>query len=180
MHSDVRAFSVVGDTVLIGTDGGLHISRDGGLTFQSAGDWISGIDQWGFASAYKGEILASGDDHGPTEIRTADKDKSWAGIGGADSGEVEINKCNPDYMYGRDVYSRFLAKRTSDTTYTRISNAVVDAKFEYLAQDPDEYFTFYPIKANVLSKSRIKTSLLSFISYCFFCLTCSLPNSSDC
>jgi photosystem II stability/assembly factor-like uncharacterized protein len=162
VHPDVRALSVVNDTLLIGSDGGLHISFDAGQTFNAAGDFISGIDQWGFSSAYKGEILASGDDHGPTEIRTRDADRSWRGIGGADSGEIQINRCNTDYMYGRDVYTRFLAVRTSDSTYSRMSNALVDAKYEYLCQDPDEYFTFYPIQGSDLmfSSDNMKTATL--------------------
>lgn len=163
VHADVRSFSIVGDTALIGTDGGLHITRDGGLTYESAGDWISGIDQWGFSSAYKGEVLASGDDHGPTETRTCDADRSWAGIGGADSGEVQVNRCNTDFMYGRDIYSRFLGKRISDSSYVRLSNQVLDAKYEYLQQDPQEYFKFYPIKGTDLSISEDNMSTATLL-----------------
>ncbi len=105
----MRSFAISGNTVLLGTDGGLHISTDGSLNFRSAGKWISAIDLWGFSSSFKGDVVASGDDHGPSEIRYADVDRGWVPIGGADSGEIQLNNCNTDYAYGRDVYSRFMA-----------------------------------------------------------------------
>lgn len=161
VHPDVRSLAIYGNTVLVGTDGGLHISTDGSQNFQSAGKWISAIDLWGFSSSFKGDVVASGDDHGPSEIRYADVDRGWVPIGGADSGEIQLNQCNTDYAYGRDVYSRFMAVKTNDTTYVRNSNALIDAQYKYLSQDPDSYFAFYPSKNNVLKKSidNMKTSV---------------------
>jgi photosystem II stability/assembly factor-like uncharacterized protein len=153
VHPDIRSLAISGDTVLVGTDGGLHITRDGGLTFYPSGKWISAIDQWGFSSAYKGDVAASGDDHGPTEIRHADADRGWVPIGGADSGEIQVNACNTNYAYGRDVYTRFMAVKINDTTYSRNSNTLIDAKYLYLSQDPDSYFSFYPVKDKVLMRS---------------------------
>jgi len=160
VHPDVRSFAVMGNTVLVGTDGGLHISTDGSFNFYSAGKWISAIDLWGFSSSFKGDVVASGDDHGPSEIRYADVDRGWVPIGGADSGEIQLNNCNTDFAYGRDVYSRFMAVKTNDTTYVRNSDALLDAQYKYLSQDPDSYFAFYPSKNNVLKKSidNMKTS----------------------
>ncbi|HMU05946.1 MAG TPA: PKD domain-containing protein, partial [Saprospiraceae bacterium] len=111
--------------------------------------------------SFKGDVVASGDDHGPSEIRYADVDRGWVPIGGADSGEIQLNQCNTDYAYGRDVYSRFMAVKTNDTTYVRNSNTLIDAQYKYLSQDPDSYFAFYPSKNNVLKKSidNMKTSV---------------------
>jgi hypothetical protein len=160
VHPDVRSISAVGDKVLVGTDGGLHISNDGSLNFNSSGKWISAIDLWGFSSAYKGDVVASGDDHGPSEIRYADKDRGWVPIGGADSGEIQVNACNTNYAYGRDAYSRFVAEKSNDTTYVRKANVTIDAQYKYLSQDADSYFAFYPSKNNILmcSKDNMKTS----------------------
>lgn len=144
VHPDIRSFAMVGDTMLIGTDGGLHLSFDGGLNFESGSQWISAIDLWGFSSAYKGELVGSGDDHGPSEIRMCDKDGSWHGIGGADSHELEFNKCDQRFVYGRDVYNPFRGEQIDDSTFVRNTNAIPSAQFKSLAQDPDECYRFYP------------------------------------
>lgn len=152
-HADLRAFAIVGDTVLVGTDGGLHISYNGGENLKEASQWISGIDLWGFSSAFKGELVAAGDDHGPTEFRITDADRSWHRTGGADSEHVQINKCDQNFAYGRDVYSPFLGEKINDSTFIRRGNYIPDGNFKYLAQDPDECYKFYPTDDNLLKIS---------------------------
>ncbi len=163
VHADIRAMYVIGDNVLVGTDGGLHRSFDEGELFVPGGEWISAIDLWGYASGYKGEVIASGDDHGPTEVRILDADKSWHGIGGADSGELTINECNTDYIYGSSLYGRFLGVRVNDTTYHRYGKQLVESKYKYLAMDPDEYFKLYPIQGpNLLvSDNNMKSATIN-------------------
>ena len=143
VHPDIRSISAVGDTVLVGCDGGLHKSYNGTDLFTAAGKWVSAIDQWGFSSAYKGEVMASGDDHGPVEIRVADIDKGWNAYHGADSGELQVNKCRSEYTYSSN--GRRVMKIVNDSTIVDDHSIGIDMKYKYLAQDPDEYFKFYPI-----------------------------------
>lgn len=151
VHPDVRSISAVGDTVLIGCDGGLHKSFNGTDLFTAAGKWVSAIDLWGFSSAYKGEVCATGDDHGPCEIRVADIDKGWNAHLGADSGELQVNKCRSEYTYAS--FNHRVMKIVNDSTLINDHNIGVAMKYKYLAQDPDEYFKFYPAHNNDLLMS---------------------------
>ncbi len=151
IHPDVRSLCAVGDTVLVGTDGGLHKSYNGTDLFTASGKWVSAIDLWGFSSAYKGEVCATGDDHGPVEIRVADIDKGWNAYHGADSGELEVNKCRSEFTYSNS--GGRVVKIVNDSTLVDDHSVGFSTKFEYLAQDPNEYFKFYPYKDKDLKMS---------------------------
>ena len=69
VHPDVRDIDVVGDLVLIGSDGGLAFSTDAMNTVESIGREISSVDLWGFSSSPHSDIVSAGCDHGPTKIR---------------------------------------------------------------------------------------------------------------
>lgn len=152
VHADVRSVSAVGNLLLVGSDGGLAISKNGMTTLGSTGEWVSGIDLWGFCSAFKGDVVASGDDHGPTEVRWFDGDSGWEYDGGADSHDVTINPAQPKWIYAADVYRKY-RMITKDASYDKYFS-VVDASFKYLAIHPNIYGRAYPAKDQYLMQSN--------------------------
>lgn len=152
VHADVRCVSAVGDLLLVGSDGGLSISKDGMTTLRSTGKWISGVDLWGFSSAFKGDIVASGDDHGPTEVRWFDGDSGWEHDGGADSHDITINPAQPRWIYAADVYRKY-RMITKEAAYDQYFS-VVDASYRYLAIHPNIYGRAFPAKDRYLMQSN--------------------------
>ena len=152
VHPDVRCISTVGNLVLISCDGGNYISTDGTTTIRSTGEWISGIDLWGFSSGFKGDIVATGDDHGPTEVRWFDGDNGWEHDGGADSKDVTINPAQPRWIYAADIYRKY-RMITKENAYDKYF-PVIDATFKYLAIHPNIYGRAYPIKNQYLMQSN--------------------------
>jgi Concanavalin A-like lectin/glucanases superfamily/PKD domain len=165
VHSDVRGLSAVGNLLLIASDGGNSISTDGMTTLRSTGEWISGIDQWGFSSGFKGDIVASGDDHGPTEVRWFDGDSGWEHDGGADSQDLTINPAQPRWIYAADIYRKY-RMITKDTQYDKYFS-VVNASFKYLAIHPNIYGVAFPANDKYLMRSvdnmaTVKDTLYTF------------------
>ena len=142
IHPDIRAFSAVGDNVLIGTDGGTYLSENGMTTVKTAGKWISAADLWGFSSAFKDDIMAVGCDHGPTKIRLFDGDAGWQNLGGADAADVTVNPVDPRWIYVNDGYNRFRSFHDYKTVSAR--QPVVTANYKYLAFDPNLFTKVYP------------------------------------
>jgi Concanavalin A-like lectin/glucanases superfamily len=142
IHPDIRGIHAVGDVVLIGSDGGASISTDAMTTVENTGQWISGIDLWGFSSAFKGDKVGAGDDHGPTEMRWFDGESGWEHIGGADSKDITINPAQSNWIYAADVYRKF-KMTTNDSSYNT-PETVVDANLKYLAFHPNKYGVAYP------------------------------------
>ena len=143
----------MGEVVFVGSDGGTSLSLDGSINFASVGQWISGIDLWGFSSAFKGDKLGSGDDHGPTEMRWFDGDGGWEHTGGADSKDITLNPAQPNWIYAMDIYRKF--KMTTKESSYGTQESVVDASsFKYLAIHPNIYGKAFPFKDNNLLVSN--------------------------
>lgn len=151
VHPDVRAFSAVGNNVLVATDGGVYLSEDAMTTVKTAGKWISAADLWGFSSAFKNDIIAVGCDHGPTKIRLFDGDSGWQELGGGDAGDVSVNPVDPRWIYANDGYNKF----RSFHNYTTVSGrqSVVAANYKYLAFHPNVFTKAYPANGAVLMLS---------------------------
>ncbi|MDZ7934832.1 MAG: LamG-like jellyroll fold domain-containing protein [Emticicia sp.] len=166
VHPDVRGIHAVGNTVLVASDGGNSLSTDGSATFQSIGQWISGIDLWGFSSAFKGDKLGSGDDHGPTEMRWFDGEGGWEHTGGADSKDITLNPAQPNWIYAMDVYRKFKMSTNEDSYGSQES--VVDAtSFKYLAFHPNIYGKAFPFKDKMLLVSENNMATVSDTLYTF-------------
>lgn len=151
VHADVRGFSVVGNDVLIATDGGPYLSTDGMATVRDVGKWISAIDLWGFSSAFKDDVIAAGCDHGPTKVRLFDGDAGWVSLGGGDAADVTVNPVNPAWLYANDGYNKFRMVNSPSATGSR--QPIVAANFKYLEFHPNVYFQAYPINGPVLMRS---------------------------
>ncbi|WP_229379650.1 LamG-like jellyroll fold domain-containing protein [Fibrella forsythiae] len=168
VHSDVRYLVSVGNLLLIASDGGNYISKDGMATIQPTGEWISGIDLWGFSSAFKGDVIAAGDDHGPTEVRWFDGDGGWEHDGGADSKDLTINPVQPRWIYAMDVYRKYrmVTKEAAyDKSYSIDNNSITALK--YHAVHPNIYGKSYPINDNVLLLSNDNMTSLAGSLYTF-------------
>ncbi|RYF67930.1 MAG: hypothetical protein EOO39_20325, partial [Cytophagaceae bacterium] len=168
VHADVRCLYTMGDLLLIASDGGNHISKDGMTTIQPTGEWISGIDLWGFTSAFKGDVIAAGDDHGPTEVRWFDGDAGWEHDGGADSKDLTINPVQPRWIYAMDIYRKYrmVTKEAAyDKSYTIDNNSI--SALKYHAVHPNIYGKSYPIKSGTLLVSNDNMATLSGTLYSF-------------
>ncbi|WP_019989645.1 LamG-like jellyroll fold domain-containing protein [Rudanella lutea] len=168
VHADVRCLSSVGDLLLIASDGGNHISKDGMATIQPTGEWISAIDLWGFSAAFKGDVVASGDDHGPTEVRWFDGDQGWEHDGGADSKDLTINPVQPRWIYAMDIYRKYrmVTKEAAfDKSYPIDNNSISSLK--YHAVHPNIYGKSYPFKDNKLLVSNDNMASLAGTLYTF-------------
>ncbi len=168
VHPDVRCFSVIGDLVLIASDGGNSISTDGMANVRMTGQWISGVDLWGFGSSFKGDVIGSGDDHGPTEMRWSDSEGGWEHDGGADSKDITINPVQPRWVYAMDIYRKYrmVTKEAAyDKSYT-IPNTSISS-LRYLAVNPNLYAVSYPVKDAYLMVSKDNMATIAETLYTF-------------
>jgi photosystem II stability/assembly factor-like uncharacterized protein len=142
VHYDPRSISAVGDLVLIGTDGGIYLSTDGGKTYPSVGDDISAIDLWGFSSSFKSDVLLVGCDHGPNMLRTADTDRNWREVLGADAGASTINPANENLMYLDWGYGKSRGELQPNGTLT-LSPTTNEINFQRIEFNPLNYSISY-------------------------------------
>ncbi|WP_346320341.1 LamG-like jellyroll fold domain-containing protein [Chitinophaga sp. YIM B06452] len=99
LHADIRGISAVGDVVLVGNDGGLGMSTDGGRTIVGTGFEINSMDIWGFSSSPKSDIVLAGLDHNQTFVRSFDGAGGWRNIKGADAGVCSVNPYQDRWLY---------------------------------------------------------------------------------
>jgi photosystem II stability/assembly factor-like uncharacterized protein len=141
-HYDPRGISAVGDLVLVGTDGGIFLSTDGGKTYPSVGDDISAIDLWGFSSSFKSDVVLVGCDHGPNMLRTADADRNWKDVLGADAGASTINPANENLMYLDWGYGKSKAELQPNGTLS-LSPTTNEINFQRIEFNPLNYSVSY-------------------------------------
>jgi photosystem II stability/assembly factor-like uncharacterized protein len=156
IHSDPRDISAVGDMILVATDGGIYLSKDGGATFPSVGDDISAIDLWGFSSAFKSDIVLVGCDHGPNMLRTADTLRAWKRLLGADAGASTINPANENLMYLDWGYGKSKGELQPNGNLTL--SGTTDIEFHKLEFNPLVWNTSYGIKGNQVFISTDNTT----------------------
>lgn len=99
LHADIRGISAVGNVVLVGNDGGLGLSLDGGKTVAGTGFEINSMDIWGFSSSPKSDIVLAGLDHNQTFVRSFDSTGGWRNIKGADAGVCTVNPYQDRWLY---------------------------------------------------------------------------------
>ena len=110
-HSDIRSMDIVGSQVLIGSDGETSLSEDGGLTCATITNSVSNHELWGFGSAFKSGIMASGNNHGPVMVSEAADGFEWYNGPGADQGNTDVNPLDDRYIYSQG-YSNYRFFRT--------------------------------------------------------------------
>lgn len=156
VHADPRDISAVGNLILVATDGGIYLSKDGGATFPSVGDDISAIDLWGFSSAFKSDVLLVGCDHGPNMLRTVDTLRAWKRLLGADAGASTINPANENLMYLDWGYGK--SKGELQPNGALSLSPTTDITFHKLEFNPLIWNTSYGINGNKVFISTDNTT----------------------
>ena len=169
-HSDIRTIDYINNMLLIGSDGETVESTDGGTTLTTLTNSISNHELWGFGSAFKTNLVASGNNHGPVMIKESANGFDWYNGTGADQGNTDVNPLDDRYIYSQG-YSNYRYFRTGPHTLINESNFLdiggIYAYFNSIEFHPNNYYSIithhagqYPTgNANlgIWKKSLIKT-----------------------
>lgn len=145
VHPDVRDIDVVGDLVLIGSDGGLALSKDAMENVGSVGREISSIDLWGFSSSPHSDIVSAGCDHGPTKIRRFAGDNGWISRGGGDAGQTSVNQSNDRWIYFDHGYGIFKTELADDNSFASTEAIQPNISLHRVTFHPNFYQTAFGI-----------------------------------
>ncbi|BFO67490.1 LamG-like jellyroll fold domain-containing protein [Chryseobacterium sp. KCF3-3] len=143
-HADIRSIDLVNGKLLIGSDGELALSNDLGATITTLTNSISNHELWGFGSAFKSNVVASGNNHGPVMIKENANGFDWYNGTGADQGNTDVNPLDDRYIYsqGYDNYRYF---RTGVHTLINEDNFLdaggIYAYFNSMEFHPNKYYT---------------------------------------
>ena len=163
VHPDVRDIDVVGDLVLIGSDGGMALSKDAMATVGSVGREISSIDLWGFSSSPHSDIVSAGCDHGPTKIRRFAGDNGWISRGGGDAGQTSVNQSNDRWVYFDHGYGIFKTELAADNSFASTEAIQPDISLHRVTFHPNFYQTAFGI-----SGTKVEVTHNNFTSFEIF------------
>jgi photosystem II stability/assembly factor-like uncharacterized protein len=145
LHADIRGISAVGNVVLIGNDGGLGLSTDGGNSLTGTGFEINSMDIWGFSSSVKSDICLAGLDHNQTFVRSFSGAGGWKNIKGADAGVCTVNPYDDHWLYYDWAYGVNKGYLNADGTVSESSvSALPD--LGSLQFHPNLFFNIYGIQ----------------------------------
>ncbi len=143
-HSDIRTIDFVNSKVITGSDGEAVVSTDNGSTHITKTNSISNHELWGFGSAFKTNLVASGNNHGPVMIKEAANGFSWYNGTGADQGNTDVNPLDDRYVYSQG-YSNYRYFRTGVHTLENQSNYLdlggIYSYFNSIEFHPNQYYT---------------------------------------
>ncbi len=169
-HSDIRTIDLISNSTLVGSDGETVLSTDDGTTLTTLTNSISNHELWGFGSAFKTDIVASGNNHGPVMIKEPGNGFDWYNGTGADQGNTDVNPLDDRYVYSQG-YSNYRYFRTGTHTLVNETNYLdlggIYSYFNSIEFHPNNYYTIithhagqYPTgnpNLNVWKNSLIKT-----------------------
>ncbi len=154
VHADVRDIDVNGNLVLIATDGGMSISKDGGVSIRTIGHEISAADLWGFSSSLRSEICIASMDHGPTSIRRFVGDEGWIDRGGADALHATVSQSHDRWVYyNRNYGGRFKEYVNPDGTLSNRTAVAPPFTLDILEFHPNIYNIIYGIDDRTLYRT---------------------------
>lgn len=143
-HSDIRSVDMVSNKVLVGSDGEAAVSTDGGATLATITNSISNHELWGFGSAFKSDLVASGNNHGPAMVKESGSGFEWYNLSGADQGNTDVNPLDDRYIYSQG-YSNYRYFRTGVHTMVNESNFLdaggIYAYFNSMEFHPNLYYS---------------------------------------
>lgn len=143
-HSDIRSVNVNDGRILIGSDGESALTTDNGTIITTLTNSISNHELWGFGSAFKTDLVASGNNHGPVMIKEAGNGFDWYDGTGADQGNTDVNPLDDRYIYSQG-YSNYRYFRTGVHTLENQSNFLdvggIYAYFNSIEFHPNKYYT---------------------------------------
>ncbi len=144
MHSDIRSVDCIDNYVFTGNDGESTLSKDNGVNFQTVTNSISNHELWGFGSAFKTDLVASGNNHGPVMIKESGNGFDWYNGPGADQGNTDVNPLDDRYIYSNG-YSNYRYFRTGVHQLVNQSNLLdnggIYAYFNSMEFHPNNYYT---------------------------------------
>ncbi|MGC5744183.1 RICIN domain-containing protein [Chryseobacterium sp. NFX27] len=120
-HSDIRTIDFINGKLIVGSDGEMVDSNDLGSTLTTKTNSISNHELWGFGSAFKTNLVASGNNHGPVMIKESGNGFTWYNGTGADQGNTDVNPLDDRYIYSQG-YSNYRYFRTGVHTLINESN----------------------------------------------------------
>lgn len=169
-HYDIRTIDLIDGLYLVGSDGETISSSDNGATMTTLTNSISNHELWGFGSAFKSNLVASGNNHGPVMIKEAHNGFDWYNGTGADQGNTDVNPLDDRYIYSQG-YSNYRYFRTGPHSLVNQSNFLdlggIYSYFNSIEFHPNNYYTIithhagqYPEgneNLNLWKRSLIKT-----------------------
>ena len=169
-HSDIRTIDVIDNIFLVGSDGETASSTNNGRTLTTLTNSISNHELWGFGSAFKTNLIASGNNHGPVMIKEAANGFDWYNGTGADQGNTDVNPLDDRYIYSQG-YSNYRYFRTGAHSLINESNLLdlggIYSYFNSIEFHPNNYYTIithhagqYPTgnpNRNIWKRSLIKS-----------------------
>ncbi len=143
-HSDLRSIDMVNGKIIIGSDGEAAVTTNNGTTITTVTNTISNHELWGFGSAFKSDLVASGNNHGPVMIKENGSGFEWYNGTGADQGNTDVNPLDDRYIYSQG-YSNYRYFRTGVHTLINESNTLdaggIYSYFNSMEFHPNYYYT---------------------------------------
>lgn len=169
-HHDIRTVDVIGNNIMVGSDGESVLTTDNGNTMTTLTNSISNHELWGFGSAFKTNLVAAGTNHGPVMIKEMHNGFNWYNGPGADQGNTDVNPLDDRYVYSQG-YSNYRFFRTGVHALVNQSNFLdlggIYSYFNSIEFHPNKYYTIithhagqYPTgnpNLNTWKNSLIKT-----------------------
>ncbi|WP_282072105.1 LamG-like jellyroll fold domain-containing protein [Polaribacter atrinae] len=143
-HSDIRSVDVVDGLLLVGSDGETVDSTDDAQTLKTITNSISNHELWGFGSAFKSNLVASGNNHGPVMVKESANGFDWYNGPGADQGNTDVNPLDTRYIYSQG-YSNYRFFRPGVHQITNQANSLdlggIYSYFNSIEFHPNNYYT---------------------------------------
>lgn len=143
-HSDIRSVDMVSNKVIVGSDGEIAYSGDGGINLATISNSISNHELWGFGSAFKTDLVASGNNHGPAMVKENGNGFEWYNLSGADQGNTDVNPLDDRYIYSQG-YSNYRYFRTGVHTMINEANLLdaggIYSYFNSMEFHPNLYYS---------------------------------------
>jgi PKD repeat protein/photosystem II stability/assembly factor-like uncharacterized protein len=143
-HYDIRSIDIVDSKFIVGNDGELVRSDDMGDNLVTISNSISNHELWGFGSAFKTDLVATGNNHGPLMVKEFYNGYDWYNGPGADQGNTDVNPLDDRYIYSQG-YSNYRFFRTGPHQLINEPNMLdlggTYSYFNTISFHPNNYYT---------------------------------------
>ncbi len=145
-HADIDILKFVGNTLYVGSDGGIYTSTDGAATFvdRTSGLGIREFYKIGVSKTDPNVVSGGSQDNGSSVMRGADR--AWVDWLGADGMETFVDWNNASILYGTSQYGSMYRSTTqgnSRSTIPKPPGANDGAWVTPFEQDPQVPATIY-------------------------------------
>ncbi|MEQ1745198.1 MAG: T9SS type A sorting domain-containing protein [Saprospiraceae bacterium] len=120
-HADICILKHLGNTLLVGTDGGFYISTDGGFSFEdrSIGLGIREFYKIGVSKTDPNLVSGGAQDNGTSVMRG--QEREWVDWLGADGMETFVDWDDPNIIYGTSQYGSMYISYDQGSTRSNIA-----------------------------------------------------------